>query len=361
MQSQTATLNRTLQRWLTGAVPTPLEQQQLATWLLADQQRAQAFGVTVSNVTQHIQQRIDLFFAVYSAFQNSQTTFKIPADPWVMLWELWLPLAMQLMQQRQSLQRPWIQGILGGQGTGKTTLAAVLTLILQQLGYQTLSLSLDDLYKTYGDRQQLQASDPRLIWRGPPGTHDVELGLCVLDQLRQFAPTQPIQIPRFDKSLHQGAGDRTQPEIVEIVDIVLFEGWFVGVRPLAADQLAAPLPAPILTEADRVFARDMNTLLQAYLPLWQRLDALWVLYVPDYRLSKQWRRQAEHAMIASGKPGMNDREIDAFVEYFWRALHPDLFIRPLVHDPALANLVIEVQPDHLPGQVYKPESLSTRE
>ena len=63
---------------------------------------------------------------------------------------------MQLATEKQSLNQTLIQGILGVQGTGKTTLCQVLTLILGKLGYSTVSLSLDDLYKTYVDRQNLQ-------------------------------------------------------------------------------------------------------------------------------------------------------------------------------------------------------------
>ncbi|MHC5720383.1 MAG: glycerate kinase, partial [Nostoc sp.] len=126
-----------------------------------------------------------------------------------------------------------IQGIFGGQGTGKTTMCKILSLILDQLGYRTLSLSLDDLYKTYSDRLLLTQQDPRLIWRGPPGTHDVDLGLKVLDQIRQSQ--SPVMVPCFDKSAYRGAGDRTTPEMVTGVDIVLFEGWFVGVRPIVPE------------------------------------------------------------------------------------------------------------------------------
>jgi glycerate kinase (EC 2.7.1.31) len=72
-----------------------------------------------------------------------------------------------------------------------------LTLILGKLGYSTVSLSLDDLYKTYADRQQLQKADPRLIWRGPPGTHDLELGIAVLDRLRS---AQNHQLKFLDNS-----------------------------------------------------------------------------------------------------------------------------------------------------------------
>lgn len=323
--------------------------QQLEAQVLSDHDRARAFGMNAENVSQQVRQRAELFQAVYPAFcEFSQRLGGQPDDYWETLWNLWLPLGLNLATQQQRIQRPLVQGVLGGQGTGKTTLGAVLTLVLHQLGYQTLSLSLDDLYKTYTDRQQLQIRDPRLIWRGPPGTHDVELGTQVLDQLRQPLPGQPILIPRFDKSLHHGAGDRIAPEAVSDIDVILFEGWFVGVQPIDP-ALFATAPPPILTEDDRVFARDMNAQLHHYLPLWERLDRLMMLVPVDYRLSKQWRLQAEQQMIASGKSGMSEAEIDAFVDYFWRALHPELFIPPLLQQ---ADLVIEIQPDHSPSAVY---------
>ncbi len=264
------------------------------------------------------------------------------------LYNFWLPLATKLVSHRQQLNRPLIQGILGGQGTGKTTLCRVLALIFQHLGYQTLSLSLDDLYKTYGDRQILKQYDPRLIWRGPPGTHDVELGLNLLDKVRNCE--FPVSVPRFDKSAHNGAGDRTTPEIVANADIVLFEGWFVGVRPIALSTFDHP-PPPIITPEDQAFARDMNRNLGDYLPLWERLDGLIVLYPKDYRLSLEWRKQAEREMIAAGKSGMTDSEVEQFVKYFWCSLHPELFIKPLIESPKLVDLVIEINSDHSFGNI----------
>jgi D-glycerate 3-kinase len=151
--------------------------------------------------------------------------------------------------------------------------------------------------------------------------------------------------------LWQGAGDRTTPEIVEKADIVLFEGWFVGVRPIDPTTFDSA-PEPIVTLSDRTFARDINFKLQEYVPLWQLLDRLIVLYPVDYRLSLQWRKQAEQEMIASGKTGMTNEVIEQFVAYFWRSLHPELFIKPLVENPDLVDLVIEINPDHSPGVLY---------
>lgn len=276
--------------------------------------------------------------------QFCQTHLHQPPEAMLpILQELWLPLSIKLANQRQALGRPLIQGILGGQGTGKTTMCAVLGWLLSILGYRTLSLSLDDLYKTYSDRLALTQADPRLIWRGPPGTHDIDLGLKLLEQIR--GGESPVMVPRFDKSAYHGAGDRTQPEIVENIDIVLFEGWFVGVKPIHPDAFATA-PPPIVTAEDQIFARDMNQRLEDYLPLWAKLDSLIVLYPTDYRCSLTWRQQAEQQMIAEGKSGMSNAQIEEFVNYFWRSLHPELFITPLVKSGTGCDLVIAINPDH---------------
>ncbi len=301
-----------------------------------------------------------------------------PSDVFTLLWYYWIPLAQKLADQQQKLSRPLIQGLLGGQGTGKTTLGVILSILLKHLGKTFLSISLDDLYKTYTDRKKLRDRRPDLIWRGPPNTHDVDLGLQVLQQLRDrnLDQPQPIAIPRFDKSLHNGAGDRIDPEISYGADIVLFEGWFVGMRPLPVSAFRNFIP-PILTEGDREFALECNANLYNYLPLWDYLDSLIVLVPEDYQYSLQWRLEAEHKLIASGKTGMSDQETTQFVEYFWKALHPELFLPRLLGthttgdrflgDPIPSinrdrinrayppvDLAIEISRSHLPKRIYRP-------
>jgi D-glycerate 3-kinase len=321
--------------------------------LLVNDLRAKAFGVTSENVNDVIEQRSRILKSVYPIYSNfCQNTLQcLPETMLEILWNLWIPLGIEIFSQHQQLKRPLIQGILGGQGTGKSTLAAMLTIILQQLGVNTASLSLDDLYKTYSDRLALQQQDSRLIWRGPPGTHDIDVGLTLINQIHQSET--PISIPRFDKSLHHGGGDRMTPELIDHIDILLLEGWFVGVRPIDDSFFDKP-PAPIITRDDKAFARDINSRLNDYVPLWDKLDSLILLYPMDYHLSKVWRKQAEHRMIAAGKSGMTDAQIEDFVDYFWRSLHPELFIKPLLTSSDRVNFVIEINTDHSFGQVYKP-------
>ncbi|WP_225886950.1 glycerate kinase [Nodosilinea nodulosa] len=339
---------------------TPLDDaqlRQLLAWELADPQRATAWGITADSGAAQLQERLDWL----QALRPHHAALPLPPAPMEqyleLYWRLWLPLALSIRQARAQLNAPLIQGVLGGQGTGKTTLTLILRHLLAVMGYKAVGLSIDDLYKTYRDRQRLVQTDPRLRWRGPPGTHDIDLGLATIAKIRSAAAGEAVALPRFDKSLHGGEGDRTDPEWVQDVDILLFEGWFLGARPIDAgcfEQAPHPTAAEIATEADCQFARDMNAQLATYLPLWDCLDRLMVLCPADYRISKQWRKDAEHQMKAQGKDGMSDATIDEFVEYFWCALHPELFIAPLKQDGEHVNLVVEIDRDRVPRAIYSP-------
>jgi D-glycerate 3-kinase len=344
-----------LEQGLAGQSLTADQWQQLIAWELADAQRSAAWQITPQNAREVLEERLDWLRRVVPLHDQLPLPHQSLGTYLPFYWQLWLPLALQLKAARQQQVAPLIQGFLGGQGTGKTTLTQVLRQLLQVMGLQTAGLSIDDLYKTYAERQQLRLSDPRLIWRGPPGTHDINLGIATLEHLRRAQPGEAVPLPRFDKSLHGGEGDRVAPEWVQGIDIVLFEGWFLGARPVSPQRFDQPLPPPIESEADRQFARDMNQQLQTYLPLWELLDRLIILYPQDYRVSQRWRRQAEHQMMAQGKAGMSDATINQFVEYFWRALHPELFITPLCSQGEWTDLVVEIGADRRPVRIYSPD------
>jgi D-glycerate 3-kinase len=332
------------------------EQTYLASQLLQDDFKASAFGITCQNVAEYVGKHLQLMPEAYAELLKKLPGLGQNRDRALdTMWNLWLPLATCLVAKQKEIARPFVQGILGGQGTGKTTLAAALTAILSCMGLRCVGISIDDLYKTYAERQKLMEIDPRLDRRGPPGTHDVDLGIQVLDQLRQSSQAT-VDIPRFDKSKYGGAGDRTTPDTLMGADIILFEGWFVGAQPLDP-AVFDHAPAPINSAPDRQFAIDMNARLQDYLPLWQRLDSLMILYPADYRFSKQWRQQAEQEAIAAGAAGMSDAEVSEFVDYFWRALHPELFITPLMQNAALVDLVIEINSEHQLDRIYSPRDM----
>lgn len=319
--------------------------------LLEDDQADHQYPLKSNN--NFVQQKLDILSLIHPKlnllFHDLKLTNK--SNNINNIWNFWLPLALELVEKKRQKNYPFTVGILGGQGTGKTTLTQILPLIWQSLNLSSVGISLDDLYKTYEERQKLLNIDSRLIWRGPPGTHDINLGIKILDQLHQG--NYPVDIPRFDKSLYDGSGDRIAPQKVNKTDIIILEGWFIGVQPVSAKAFSNP-PYPIVTQEDKKFALDCNERLKEYLPLWEKLDYLMIFNPEDYRFSLQWRKTAEHEMINQGKTGMSDKEIEKFVHYFWKALHPQIYIESMTKNPLLTDLVVNINYDHTITKIDRP-------
>ena len=67
-----------------------------------------------------------------------------------------------------------------------------------------------------------------------------------------------------------------------------------------------------------------------YCELWDLLDDLIVLWPEDVDFSKSWRVEAEEKMKGQGKEGKSTGEINEFVDYFWRAVNPKIYIEELI-------------------------------
>jgi D-glycerate 3-kinase len=94
-------------------------------------------------------------------------------------------------------------------------------------------------------------SNRLLSGRGQPGTHDLELGTNVLDELQEINKSKStvVHLPVYDKSLHSGFGDRTA-ETVDVqgpIDVVVFEGWMLGFYPIPENTLRARYENPTTT------------------------------------------------------------------------------------------------------------------
>ena len=74
-------------------------------------------------------------------------------------------------------KKPLIIGLAGGQGSGKTTISSILTLILKKyFKLNIFKVSIDDFYKTRKERISLSKRvHPMLLTRGVPGTHDINM------------------------------------------------------------------------------------------------------------------------------------------------------------------------------------------
>lgn len=215
--------------------------------------------------------------------------------------------------------RPLCVALTAPQGCGKTTLVAALEFLFEKNGVAAASASIDDFYLTGAEQDKLSLANPGnalLRYRGNAGTHDVQLAVNTLRSLRSindddFA-TLTVSVPRYDKTLRGGRGDRAArefwPEITAPLDIVLLEGWMLGFAPAAdADAFAAHPDLPAVNAA----LRD-----DAYGDLHALLDDWIVVRVRDTRWVRSWRLEAEQQARSEGRPTLTDAEVGDFVNRF---------------------------------------------
>lgn len=269
----------------------------------------------------------------------------LPADFAAEVERLHAPLADRIAAV--AMGPAFVVGLCGPQGSGKSTTVRVVAALLEARGLKTATLSLDDLYLPRADREALARDvHPLLRTRGVPGTHDVALGLAVLDGLAREGDTA---LPRFDKAADDRAPVETWPVVEGPVDVVLLEGWSVGARPEPAEALAAPVNAlERERDPDGTWRAYVNAALAGpYRALFGRLDLLVLFTAPDFAAVLAWRREQEaklRARLAQAGEGagraMSDDEVAVFVQHYER------LTRHIAREmPARADIVVALDAD----------------
>ena len=264
-------------------------------------------------------------------------------------------LAAQYIINQLAQQRPLFVAIQGPQGSGKSYITAELVKYLQAPPHslRVVSLSIDDLYLPHKDLVSLaETNTENVLWqgRGQPGTHDVELGIRVLSGLKNANGS--IELPRFDKSLYSGAGDRLPLDGTGVIvrqpptiDIVIFEGWCVGFRSISREDLSSRWNGVWKQERAKLSVQEeetgkladveaVNEKLKDYERLWDFFDCfikVTTYYLisalsehvtqlssesprsemqSNYSVVYKWRLQQEHHMkAANGGRGMTDEDV----------------------------------------------------
>ncbi len=267
------------------------------------------------------------------------------------------PLAAQMARvletrRNRGEQQTWLVGVQGTQGSGKSTCSLFLKHLLEkEFHLSVVVLSIDDFYLTRAERLTLsQEVHPLLKTRGVPGTHDVELIQTTLQQLSELPEHAFMLVPRFDKATDDRKPKAKWDEVEGKVDIILFEGWCVGLDPQSDAALKLPINELEASEdTDGLWRQFVNQKLkQEYATLYAQLDDLIVLQAPSFRVVHEWRllqeQKLKEKMARKGVHNlqlMSPDDIHRFISHYQR-----LTEHALITLPHKARWVLDLDDQH---------------
>lgn len=253
---------------------------------------------------------------------------------------VFIPLAKWI--ESKQVGAPLVLGVNGAQGSGKSTLCKLLVMLLGQLFNKTvLHLSIDDLYLSPSQRQQLANEiHPLLKVRGVPGTHNVELGIELLKSIKDRS-AHNLKIPVFDKTIDDLLPEEQWVRLVNNIDIVLFEGWCVAALPQQTHELKDAInQLEKKHDIDGIWRQYVNQKLSSsYAKLFSYIDYLVMLKVPQMQLVFEWRNLQEQKLKLNSDTHdllMSEAEIKHFIMYFERITRNCLQEMPQRADVVLA-------------------------
>ena len=221
-------------------------------------------------------------------------SFLIPVSFWI--------------SKRASKKKPLMIGLAGGQGSGKTTISSILTLILQKyFKLKVFKVSIDDFYKTRKNRKLLSKNKhPLLMTRGVPGTHDVDLMLKFFKKVKSKS-FKNLTIPKFNKAIDDRCKKSLWFKLKSKPDVVIFEGWCVGAKAQTNKQLKIPI-----NSLERVYDQGIkwrshvnNQLKSKYKTLFKQLDGLLYLKAKNFNILRNWRLKQERKLRVQTKDKKN--------------------------------------------------------
>ena len=225
-------------------------------------------------------------------------------------------------------KKPFILGLSGGQGSGKTTISSIISIILSKyFELNVFKISIDDFYKTNKERIELSNKiHPLLKIRGVPGTHDTYSMFSFFKKIKS-KNFKNFSTPKFDKSIDDRCNKKLWYKIKSKPNVIVFEGWCVGARHQKNFELKKPLN---LTErsydASQVWRKYVNTQLKKrYKKLFNQIDCLLYLKVRNFSLLRNWRLKQEKKLLLKNKNKnknklkiMNKKEIINFMATYQR-------------------------------------------
>jgi D-glycerate 3-kinase len=239
-------------------------------------------------------------------------SFLIPVSQWIL--------------KKTNKKKTLLLGLAGGQGSGKTTISSILSIILKKyFNLNVFIVSIDDFYKTRKDRKILsKKTHPLLMTRGVPGTHDINLMLSFFKKIKS-KKFKRLEVPKFNKAIDDRYKKSLWYMIKSKPDVIIFEGWCVGARAQSNSQLKKPI-----NSLEKVHDKGANwrtyvnnQLKTKYKILYKQLDGLLYLKAKNFNLLREWRIKQERKLQIQTKNKkdlkiMSSKDVINFMQTYQR-------------------------------------------
>ena len=235
----------------------------------------------------------------------------------------YLPICDYIFKKFKNSKKTFIIGLSGGQGSGKSTIAQIIKIILKtKYKLNVINFSIDDYYKTSEERVKLSKIYSKLfITRGVPGTHDTKLLMSDIKKLKRKNFKQ-FSIPKFDKSIDDRMKKKNWIKIKKKPQIIIFEGWCIGARPQNNNSINKPINRlEKYYDVDLTWRKKVNNeLKKKYNNIFKLLNILIYLKVPNFKSVLKWRilQEKKLKIKSKGKKVMNEFQIKKFIMYYER-------------------------------------------
>ena len=178
-----------------------------------------------------------------------------------------------------------------------------------KLNFKVCVISIDDFYLPSQEMKVAIKNNPWNVSRGFPGSHSV---LLMRESLLNWKYDGQLKVPVFDKSLRNGLGDRSHWR-TEHPDLLILEGWFLGVKPFSNYVECDTLITPSLTSYESSYRLNIQQKLKEYLDIWNLIDNIWQIKPLKFEYMNIWKSKQENDMFRKKGTSLKDKELDNFL------------------------------------------------
>ena len=261
----------------------------------------------------------------YLKFLNKEKIFnKTKSEKIKNLKKIYIPISFWIENKYRKKGSTLFLGFSGGQGSGKTTVAGILKIILKKFFKRKIHISsIDDFYKTLKDRNKMSYTVHHLFrTRGVPGTHDINL----VKKLFYFIKNKnfkKFKLPKFDKSTDDRLKKRYWINIKHKPEIVIFEGWCVGAKPQTNSLIKKSINTLEKDEdKDLIWRKYANEKLKKeYKKFFAMIDYFIFMKIPNFNMVFKWRLLQEEKLRKRShykKKIMSYNEVKKFIMFYQR-------------------------------------------